>query len=73
MHRFTSTTPAHVDRIVFMDGTTLDNTVVMFFGDFIIVASNEDEEAAPSFYNVSTISKLIKVREEKPTMKISSW
>ena len=67
MQKFTSTIPAHVEKIVFMDGKTIENTEVMFFDQFIIVSnSGEGETDAPCFYNVATISKLIGVKEIQP-------
>ena len=74
MQKFSSTIPAIVEKIVFMDGSILEDKEVMFFGEFIVVAdSNEEAQDAPCFYNVATVSKLIGVREIKPKMRVSAW
>ena len=70
MQKFTSTIPAHVREIVFMDDTTIEDVEILFFGEFLIVSESENDE--PCFYNVATIKKLVGVKEIRPRMRVSS-
>ena len=62
--------PMRVDQIVFDDGTTMNDKVVIICGGFIII---DEDENAPSMYNLNTITKLIRVEEIRPKARIGAW
>ena len=58
--------PLRVEEIVFSDGSTLKDKVVLLCGDFVIV---DVDDGAPTMYNVNTISELRRVEEQRPQPK----
>lgn len=61
--------PLEVEEIVFFDGTILKNKVVMLCGEFVIVEGENGRE--PSMYNTRGIEMLSRVKEIRPSQKVS--
>lgn len=70
MNKIKGCYPLSVKRVVFDDGLILDDKVVMFLGDFLLV---DEESGAPSMYNTKDIKRLEKVEELRPTTKSVVW
>lgn len=51
-----------VKRLIFNDGSTLDDIEACLYGNFIIIAK---DNGAPDFINVSCVAKLESVEEIK--------
>lgn len=62
--------PLKVEEIVFEDGSSITDKVILFCGNFVVV---DDDEGAPTMYNVRTIAKLRKVEELRPQYKSVIW
>lgn len=69
--RITGSYPLTVERIVFNDGTTMENTTVILTDPFLVVEGADGER--PSMYNINAISALIGVQEIRPEAPIRAW
>ena len=61
--------PIAVEKIVFTDGSTLENADVFIMNDFIIVGAPDG--GAPSMFNIREISELRRVKEIRPQNKVT--
>ena len=58
-----------VQRIIFTDGTHLDDRTVILVGAFLIV----EDVGPPTMYNINRIAELQKVEEIRPEMHLNSF
>ena len=64
--------PFRAEEILFKDGRTLFNRVLLFHNRFIVVGSENDNEA-PSMYNVDTVSEIRNVEALRINTVRASW
>lgn len=49
--------PFKVEEIIFKDGRTMYDRYILFHGRFLVAGSENDNEA-PSMYNIDTVSEI---------------
>lgn len=69
MQKIRGSYPMKVQRIIFTDGTHLDDRTAILAGDFLIV----EGDGPPTMYNINRIAELQKVEEMRPEMHLNSF
>lgn len=61
--------PLKVERIIFDDGSMIENKTVMICGEFLIVEN--ETGGSPTMYNVRHVNSLERVQEIRPSQHIA--